>query len=117
MRRILVTAAVATLLAAPVLAAEPAGPQDVTCADMNAAIKEADPGKNPSKARQLRAIEAQDDLAFGLYWIHGWLVGKEGAAAPTLTSDWMKGQLVRLVDLCKARSPDGRMTLVQVMQP
>jgi hypothetical protein len=110
-------AAVAVLAITPAFAAEPAGPMDVTCGDMIATLRVADPGKNPSEERQRQAIEAQDDVAIGLYWIHGYLVGTKGQAAPRLTREWMQTEVVRLVDVCKAKSPDGRMSLVQVMQP
>ncbi len=109
-------AALATLAITPAFAAEPAGPLDVTCGDMIATLRVADPGKNPSKERQRQAIEAQDDVAIGLYWIHGFLVGSKGAAAPPLTRAWMESEIVRLVEVCKARSPDGKASLVQVMQ-
>jgi hypothetical protein len=104
-------------LAVPALAAEPAGPMEVTCGDMIATLRVADPGKNPSKDRQRQAIEAQDDVAIGLYWIHGYLVGSKGDAAPKLTRGWMESEIVRLVELCKAKSPDGKLSLVQAMQP
>ena len=110
-------AALTTLAITPALAAEPAGPLDVTCGDMTATLRLADPGKNPSKERRQQAIEAQDDVAIGLYWIHGYLVGTKGAAAPPLTREWMESEIVRLVDLCKANSPDGKASLVQVMRP
>jgi hypothetical protein len=110
-------AALATLTMTPAFAAEPPGPLDVTCGDMIATLRVADPGKNPSKERQRQAIEAQDDIAIGLYWIHGYLVGAKGAAAPPLTKAWMEGEVVRLVEVCKVKSPDGKASLVQVMQP
>lgn len=111
---ILALAALCT--SAAVSAAEPAGPLDVTCGDMIETLRDVDPGKNPSTERRKRAIEAQDDVAIGLYWIHGYLVGTKGAAAPALTLEWMSSEVVRLVELCKTHSPDGTMTLVQVMQ-
>jgi hypothetical protein len=107
----------AILAAAPASAAEPAGPLDVTCGDMIATLRVADPGPNPSPERQRQAVEAQDDVAIGLYWIHGYLVGTKGEAAPRLSKDWMQAEVVRLVEMCKAKSPDGRKSLVQVMQP
>jgi len=109
-------AAVAMLAVTPALGAEPAGPMDVTCGDMIATLRVADPGKNPSKERQRQAIEAQDDVAIGLYWIHGYLVGTKGEAAPRLTKEWMQTEVVRLVEVCKAKNPDGSMSLVQAMQ-
>jgi hypothetical protein len=111
---LLVSAALCT--SAAVSAAEPAGPLDVTCGDMMETLRDVDPGKNPSSERRRRAIEAQDDVAIGLYWIHGYLVGTRGAAAPVLTREWMSSEVVRLVELCSTHSPDGTMTLVQVMQ-
>jgi hypothetical protein len=101
---------------APLSAAEPAGPLDVTCGDMIETLLDVDPGKHPSRERRKRAIEAQDDVAMGLYWIHGYLVGTRGAAAPALTKEWMSSEVVRLYELCTAHSPDGTMTLVEVMQ-
>jgi hypothetical protein len=109
-------AAVAVLAITPAFAAEPAGPLDVTCGDMIATLRVADPGPNPSPERQRQAVEAQDDVAIGLYWIHGYLVGTKGEAAPKLTRAWMQTEVVRLVEVCKAQSPDGRKSLVQVMQ-
>lgn len=110
-------AALAALAIAPAFAAEPAGPMDVTCGDMIATLRIADPGKDPSEERKRQAIEAQDDVAIGLYWIHGYLVGSKGDAAPKLTKEWMQSEVVRLVDVCRAKSPDGRMSLVQAMRP
>jgi hypothetical protein len=112
----LVAALLMAGLGAPAMAAEPAGPLDVTCGDLLLTLRDADPGKNPSKARKQRAVEAQDDVAIGLYWIHGYLVGTKGAAAPQLTRAWMESEIVRLVGLCQTKSPDGQMSLVQVMQ-
>jgi hypothetical protein len=109
-------AALATLAITPVFAAEPAGPLDVTCGDMIATLRVADPGQNPTEERQRQAVEAQDDVAIGLYWIHGYLVGTKGDAAPRLTKEWMQSEVVRLVEVCKAQSPDGKKSLVQVMQ-
>lgn len=110
-------AALATFAITPVFATEPAGPLDVTCGDMIATLRVANPGKNPSKERQRQAIEAQDDVAIGLYWIHGYLVGSKGNAAPKLTKAWMEAEVVRLVEVCNAKSPDGKLSLVQAMQP
>jgi hypothetical protein len=109
-------AAGAVLAVTPAFAAEPAGPLDVTCGDMIATLRVADPGTNPTEERQRQAVEAQDDVAIGLYWIHGYLVGTKGAAAPRLSKEWMQSEVVRLVEVCKAKSPDGRKSLVQVMQ-
>ena len=95
---------------------EPAPPLEVTCGDLLFTLRDADLGKKLSAARLKQATEEQDDVAIGLYWIHGVIVGSKDAAAPGLTKDWMGTELRRLVEACKTKSPDGKMTLIQMVQ-
>jgi hypothetical protein len=92
-------------------AAEPAKPPaseviEPTCSDMMAALRVADPGKQPSAKRQLAAEQAQDDIAAALFWLHGWHTARGTATLP-IKRDWMVNELKRVVDACKAQSPDG----------
>lgn len=89
---------------------------DLTCGDMMRALRIADPGKNPTAERQRAAIEAQDDIAGGLYWIHGYRTGTMGSNVPALTPDWMGKELKSLVASCKASSPNGNATLLQMVR-
>jgi hypothetical protein len=77
-----------------------------TCSDLMAALRMADPGKQPSSKRQAAAEEAQDDIAVALFWLHGWHVARGEASLP-VKRDWMVNELKRVVDACKAQSPDG----------
>jgi hypothetical protein len=78
-----------------------------TCADLMAALKMADPGKNPSSKRRAAAEEAQDDIATALFWLHGWHTARGEASLP-VSRDWMVNELKRVTAACKAQSPDGK---------
>lgn len=102
------------------VAAQPtqlADPMTVTCGDMLAALRAADPGPNPGRKRRLEAEAAQDDLAAGLYWVHGFRTGTMGEAAPALTPEWMAAEVKGLAARCRAMSPDGTLPLIHVVRP
>lgn len=86
---------------------------DVTCADYRAALRAADPGKNPKAAAKATALNAQDDIVNGLMWVHGYLSARAGpsAAMSPLTKSWMVATVGKLANACDAHSPDGKMRL------
>jgi len=79
-----------------------------TCADLTAALRIADPGKDPSPERKEDALAAQDDIATALFWLHGWHHGRGEATLP-VTRDWMAAELKRVVEACNRYSSDGAM--------
>lgn len=87
-----------------------------TCADFMAALRVADPGKKPSKQRQAEADAAQDDIATGLFWLHGWHYAKGEATLP-VTREWMVAEMKRLAESCRTKSPDGTMLISQAALP
>lgn len=113
--------ALAAASAAPALAqtagAPPANAADLTCGDLMRGLRVADPGKSPTPERRRAAEEAQDDIAMGLSWIHGYRTAKQGSAMPPLDPAWMERQLRSVVTSCRARSPDGMLTLLSVIEP
>jgi hypothetical protein len=84
-----------------------------TCADLMAALKVADPGERPTKRRKEAALQAQDDIATALFWLHGWNVAKGQASLP-VTRDWMVAELKRVTEVCRAGSPDGSALVSEV---
>lgn len=109
------------LLAVPLLAAIPAMAEaappanaviEPTCADLMAAIRVADPGERPTRQRQAEAKAAQDVIATGLFWLHGWHYGRGQATLP-VTKDWMVAELKRVVEACRTHSPDGALPFSQ----
>jgi hypothetical protein len=119
MRRSLLLIALAALPAPALAQDKPAAPApqqtevvEPTCADMFAALRVAEPGENPSRTRRKEAEQAQDDIATALFWLHGWHYGRGTATLP-VTKDWMVAELKRMVEACKAKSPDGAMLISQ----
>ena len=52
------------------------------------------------------ALAAQDELANGLTWLHGYLYGKTGGKVGTLNQDWMAATAKKVFDVCsKAEKP------------
>lgn len=84
-----------------------------TCADLTAALRMADPGEKPNARRQAAAEEAQDDIATALFWLHGWHAARGTASLP-VKRDWMVAELKRVVEACRAQSPDGTALVSQV---
>lgn len=98
------------------------GPQrnllDITCGQYLTALSIANPPAKPSGKQSVLAQDAQDDIADGLLWIHGYLAGKAVAAGkplPALTKDWMASYVPILADSCKAASPNGDMLLTEIV--
>lgn len=121
MRRILILACVAA--ATPTIAQDavptpPVNALDLTCGDLMHALRVADPGTRPTVERQRSAQEAQDDIAQGLTWMHGYKAGKYGPEnVPPLTPDWLQKQLKSVITSCNARSPDGMLSLLKIVEP
>lgn len=120
-RRMMPVLALTCLLAQPALAQDAAKPPtnaiDLTCGDLEHGLRVADPGKTPSAERKRSAEEAQDDIAMGLAWIHGYRFAKRGAAMAELTPAWMEKELRSVLTSCRARSPDGKLTILSVIEP
>lgn len=87
-----------------------------TCADLMEGLKLADPGPGASADQKRIALEAQDDIATGLAWVHGYQAGRgSGATPPAMTRRWMADTLPRLAQACTRQSPDGKMRLADVV--
>lgn len=92
---------------------------DVTCGQYLTALSVAAPAAGASAAQQELAVEAQDDIAEGLMWIHGYLSGREAAAGkpvPPLTRSWLTAQVTPLAKACRERSPDGSAPLLDIVR-
>lgn len=88
----------------------------VTCGDYLEALKAADPGRNPTKERAAQAEDAQDDLANGLIWVHGYLTARANGSAPgPLNREWMKATIGRLAKVCRDNSHDGRLRIADAV--
>jgi hypothetical protein len=73
----------------------------VTCADFleTAKVASVQPADDA-------ALAAQDELANGLTWLHGYLYGKTGGKVGTLNQDWMAATAKKVFDVCsKAEKP------------
>lgn len=107
----------AVMLTTTANAQTPAAPTtemiEPTCADLTAALRMADPGEKPNAKRQAAAEEAQDDIATALFWLHGWHTARGTATLP-VKRDWMVSELKRVVEACRAQSPDGTALVSQV---
>lgn len=87
---------------------------DVTCNDFLQALEIAKPVKGESKARKQKSAEAQDDIVYGLMWIHGYQAGKTGSGAvPALNEKWMADTVVRLANVC-SQPGNGELPLIDV---
>jgi hypothetical protein len=119
--QLICAAVLAGLVASPALAQEvkppPVNAVDLSCGDLEHALRSADAGKNPSAARKRSAEEAQDDIAMGLAWVHGYRSAKRGSAMGALTPVWMETELRSILTSCRARSPDGKLTILSVIEP
>ena len=118
MRKLLAALAGMAALAAPA-AADDQNLLDVTCSQYLTALSVAAPKSGASKAEQELALQAQDDIADGLIWIHGFLAGQAAAAGkpvPALTRNWLSAQVTPLAKACRARSADGSAPLLDVVK-
>ena len=68
----------------------------LTCADFIAA---ADAAVNAPNSDLGKA--AQDDIANGLTWVHGYMYAKRDGAMPRLTQDWLRETAKRLNTQCR----------------
>ncbi len=92
---------------------------DVTCGQYLVALSIAAPAADAGKAEQELALQAQDDIAEGLMWIHGYLSGREAASGrpvPPLTRSWLTAQITPLAKACRERSPDGTALLLEIVK-
>ena len=80
MKRAFLLALTGLLMVPPPALAQEQNLLDVTCAQYLTALSVAAPAAGAGKAEQELAVQAQDDIAQGLMWIHGYLSGREGAA-------------------------------------
>lgn len=108
----LLVAATGMLVSAPMQAADLNRDQlTVTCSEYISALQIADPGKSATKKQKERAASAQDDLSLAMFWLHGYLLGRDHTQVP-LNRDWMVEHVGKLAKSCQANSPDGSMRLV-----
>jgi hypothetical protein len=116
----LIAAATFSLLASSVLA-ETGGSDDManaTCGDYLSALKRANPGKSPTEAEVKAAKSAQDALVDIAVWAHGYQSGRTGPNAQLLPFDnsYIEAHVVRLARQCTAKSPDGKMPIVDILR-
>ena len=73
-----------------------------TCAGFYLALTSANPGPNPTEARQAQARRAQDEIFKVLVWVHGYTTGRAGpdARPQPLTRDWMRTHTEKLRVIC-----------------
>lgn len=106
------------MLNSPALAADENLP-DVTCGQYLTALSVAVPPSGATAAQKSMAVQAQDDIAQGLMWIHGFLSGQAAAGGkpvPALTKSWLSAQITPLAKACQARSADGSALLVDIVK-
>jgi hypothetical protein len=60
------------------------------------------------------ALAAQDELANGLTWVHGYLYAKNGGKYDALSQDWMKVTAKRIFDNCSAAKDAKATSLFEV---
>lgn len=102
------TAAVEAPAEAPKLA-----PDDpltkVTCADFlaTAEVATATPADDA-------ALAAQDELANGLTWLHGYLYAKQDGGIEPLSQSWMQATAKRVFEACSAAEKPAETSLFEV---
>jgi hypothetical protein len=60
------------------------------------------------------ALAAQDELANGLTWVHGYLYSKNNGKYDALTQDWMKVTAKRIFENCSAAKDPKATSLFEV---
>lgn len=114
-------ATIAILALSAPLSAQSSADDDMTnatCADYIGALQRANPGKSPT-AEQVRAAQsAQDALVDIAVWAHGYQSGRAGPGAQLLPFDtaFIEAHVVRLARQCEAKSPDGKMPIVDIIR-
>lgn len=96
--------------AAPgITATGPVDLQTANCGQFQRALAMANPGKNPSPARQDAAIASQDVLIQGLMWVSGYLSGRsQGKAVIPFDADFISQTVNKLAKICKANGASTR---------
>lgn len=82
----------------------------VTCADFlaTAEVASAQPTVDA-------ALAAQDELANGLTWLHGYLYAKSDGALEPLSQTWMQATVKRVFEACSAAEKPGEIRLFEVV--
>lgn len=94
-------------------AAKPIAPSEnlmrLSCADYLAAAAVAlrDPADEA-------ALAAQDELADGLIWLHGYLFAANEGRIDPLSQDWMKDTAARVYDTCAKAADPAKLNLFEV---
>lgn len=81
----------------------------VTCADFlaTAEVATAQPADDA-------ALAAQDELANGLTWLHGYLYARKDGAIEPLSQTWMQTTAKRVFEACSAAEKPGETSLFEV---
>lgn len=81
----------------------------LTCADFlaTAQVAAAEPADGA-------ALAAQDELANGLTWLHGYLYASSNGAIEPLSQNWMKATVTRVHDECAAAKDPSSVNLFEV---
>ncbi|MDM0000596.1 hypothetical protein QTI24_18395 [Variovorax sp. J22P240] len=88
----------------------------LSCADFNAAASQVLPPPNASELQRRRAVEAQDYLANGMVWLHGYLTGRNGPSVGRLTRDWISSSVTKLGKECAAAANPTATRIVDLVQ-
>lgn len=81
----------------------------ITCADFLAAAKVA-----TTQPADDAALAAQDEIANGLTWLHGYLYATRQGAIEPLSQEWMQATAKRVFEACAASEKPGETSLFEV---
>jgi hypothetical protein len=87
----------------------------LSCADFLSAARSAVAPKGAKAARLAEAKAAQDDIAYGLIWLHGYQSG-QGQAMAKLDKAWLEGAASRLTRRCKGAADPAKVRLVDLVK-
>ena len=60
------------------------------------------------------ALSAQDEIASGLIWVHGYLFAKEDGEIPVLSQNWIESTAKRIHETCMAAEDPTALNLFEV---
>lgn len=81
----------------------------ITCADFLATAEVA-----TTQPADDAALAAQDELANGLTWLHGYLYAKKDGGIEPLSQTWMQATAKRVFEACSAAEKPGETSLFEV---
>ena len=81
----------------------------LSCADFIAAAAVA-----TNEEDEEAALSAQDEIAAGLVWVHGYLYAKRDGEISVLSQDWLKDTAERIYTTCTAAEDPTQLNLFEV---